>query len=168
MIKDWEVFSEILYESIADIRKEYFKIERYRDLPTLRERVYCYELYHQLRRRLPEDFPYLLHGEIDKSGYDWIAELFGGSCPNPDFVVHVPGKPKNLVVIEVKTKGNKKSEIQKDIGKLNKFITKVNYYRGILLLFGSDEIQDMKIPDKRIIAMCHNEPGQRPRIMDWY
>jgi len=168
MNKDWEVFSEILFESIADIRKEYFEIERYRDIPTLRERVYCYELYHQLRRRLPEDFPYLLHGEIDKSGHDWIAELFGGSCPNPDFVVHVPGDSKNLTVIEVKTTKNEKTKIQKDVIKLNKFITKVNYYRGILLLFGLDEIQDIKIPDKRIIAMWHNIPGQKPKIMDWY
>jgi hypothetical protein len=117
--------------------------------------------------RLPEAFPYLLHGEIDKSGHDWIAELFGGSCPNPDFVVHVPGNSKNLAVIEVKTTGNKKSEIQKDIRKLNKFITKVNYYRGILLLFGPNKIQDINIPDKRIIAMWHNKPGQKPKIMDW-
>lgn len=167
MNEDWEVFFEIACDSIANIREEYFGIERYRDVPTLRERVYCYELYHQMRRRLPKTFPYLLHGEIDKSGHDWIAKLFGGSCPNPDFVVHVPGSPQNLVVIEVKTTINEKTEIQKDIIKLNIFINKVNYYRGILLLFGPDEIQ-IKIQDRRIIGMWHKEPGQRPRIMDWY
>ena len=168
MIKDWEVFSEILSKSIAGIRKEYFKIERYRDLPTLRERVYCYELYHQMRNRLPKKFPYLLHGEIDKSGHDWIVQLFRGNSPNPDFVVHVPNHSTNLAVIEVKTTGNKKKEIQKDIKKLHKFITKVNYYRGILLLFGPDEKKNIEIPDRKIIAMWHREPGKKPEIMDWY
>src|SRR4030043_2172029 len=107
MKNDWDKFYRTLIESIKQIDSGFFKIERYRDVPALRERVYCYELYYQLRKRLPQSFPYMLHGEIDKSGHDWIIKLFGGSCPNPDFVVHVPGKPKNLVVIEVKTKGNK-------------------------------------------------------------
>jgi hypothetical protein len=83
-------------------------------------------------------------------------------------VVHVPGNSKNLAVIEVKTTVNEKSDIQKDIRKLHKFINKVNYYRGILLLFGPDEIQNIKIPDRNIITMWHKEPSRKPEIMDWY
>ncbi len=43
-------------------------------LPIYRERVYCYELYHQLRVEMDRnqervDFPYSLGGEIDKRAH---------------------------------------------------------------------------------------------------
>ena len=37
-----------------------------------RERVYCYELYHQLRNALGDNFAYKLHGEVDKAGHPII------------------------------------------------------------------------------------------------
>lgn len=168
MNKDWEYFFTIFGESVAQIGSGFFQIERYKDVPTLRERVYCYELYHQLRLRLAEQFQYMLHGEIDKSGHDWVIELFGGNCPNPDFVVHVPGTPKSLVVIEVKTSKRLVEDIENDIEKLLTFITKVNYYRAIMLIFGRDRIKNVRIPDKRIITMWHEKPGEVPTILNRY
>jgi hypothetical protein len=163
MKSDWAYFYKILLESIAKIDPAYFELERYKDVPAIRERVYCYELYHQLRAGLKPNFKYKLHGEIDKSGHDWIINLFGGLCPNPDFVVHTPGDRFNLAVIEVKRSKSHIGEIKDDIQKLLTFIKKVNYYRGILLIFGPDEIENLGIPDKRIIALWHKEPSQIPK-----
>ncbi len=163
MKDDWVYFYKVLLRSIAKIDSAYFELERYNDMPALRERVYCYELYHQLRVGLKPDFRYKLHGEIDKSGHDWIIRLFGGKCPNPDFVVHTPGDMYNLAVIEVKRSKSYIGEIQADIRKLLTFITEVNYYRGVLLIFGPNEIKNLSIPDKKIIALWHKEPGQMPK-----
>jgi hypothetical protein len=54
-----------------------------------RERVYCYELYHQLRC-LWGDFPFSLGGEIDKQGN---PHFHGGpyAAAVPDLLVHNPG-----------------------------------------------------------------------------
>jgi hypothetical protein len=68
MQDDWKTFFRSLIESIACIDKKYFEVDRYDQEPAMRERAYCYELYHQLRKRLCDNFPYTLHGEIDKSG----------------------------------------------------------------------------------------------------
>ena len=65
-------------------------------------------------------------------------ERFGNHCPNPDFVVHDPGESDNLAVIEVKPSTFSKKYAQNDINKLNKFINKINYQHGILLIFGSE------------------------------
>lgn len=62
-----------------------------------RERVYCYELYHQLRNRLGDSYTYKVDGELDKRGHPVIKPCI------PDFVVHVPSRmDRNLVVVEVK------------------------------------------------------------------
>ena len=44
-----------------------------------RERVYCYELYHQLRVLMPDDFPYSLGGEVDKRAHPVMTAYFGPS-----------------------------------------------------------------------------------------
>lgn len=165
MESDWVYFYEIFLMSVANIDPAYFELERYKDVPAIRERVYCYELYHQLRVSLKADFKYKLHGEIDKSGHHWIIQLFGGKCPNPDFVVHTPGDMYNLAVIEVKRSKSEIGEIREDIQKLLTFITEVNYYHGILLIFGPDEVKNLSIPDERIIALWHKEPGQKPKSL---
>jgi hypothetical protein len=41
-------------------------------LPAYRERVYCYELYHQMRRRWPLNCEYSLNGEVDKRGHPYL------------------------------------------------------------------------------------------------
>ena len=50
--------------------------------PIARERVYCYELYHQMRsiqendNKYPSLCKYILHAEIDKSGHPIIHNNF--------------------------------------------------------------------------------------------
>lgn len=70
-----------------------------------RERVYCYELYHQLRLALPANFLYTLQGEVDKMGHPIIT---GGV--KPDFILHKSGTMNdNFLVIEVKPLNNTRS-----------------------------------------------------------
>ena len=75
-----------------------------------RERVYCYELYHQLRVLLQgeEDLArYALSGEIDKRGHQIIRPCI------PDLVFHAPGRMDNMVVLEVKPINGELKGIQK-------------------------------------------------------
>lgn len=102
-----------------------------------RERVYCYELYHQLRNvldceRLAEG--YALNGEIDKQGHPIIRPSA------PDLLFHVPGHmSQNLVIVEVKPINAKPKGIRKDVKNLTYFVSAaVGYQRGVLLVYGDD------------------------------
>lgn len=143
-----EEFQQALCESIKCIDWKYFQIKRHNSSPAWRERAYCYELYHQLRNHLKIDFPYTLHGEIDKRGHEEICSLFNPDpkrCPNPDFVIHVPGTQDNLAVIEVKS-SDSLFKSKDDLEKLQFFIEKIDYKCGIFLVFG-DEASENDIND---------------------
>jgi hypothetical protein len=104
---------DILLQATAAISGEYFLLPVHGADPVHRERVYCYELYHQMRLRwpAPEDCTYRLNGEIDKGGHPY----FGSERvkPKPDLLVHVPGTGDNYAVIEVKSSRSKAKEVQK-------------------------------------------------------
>ena len=137
----------------------------------LRERVYCYELYHQLRIILENKrFMYTLHGEVDKRGHEIIHRNY-----IPDFIVHIPGRMKNLVIIEVKSL-RKNVKLKHDIDKLKYFIDKVEYYRGIMLVFGNTDNQQIsKVKDRVkqyiqgyencIFLIWHKEYNRKPEIL---
>lgn len=140
-----------------------------------RERVYCYELYHQLRNILGEKFPYRLYGEVDKVGHEFIL-----GAKKPDFIVHDPGDMrKNLVVIEVKPikVRNHMQELEKDLKTLRVFLgDEGKYYRAIMLVY-SDETQNFpetirsrvisfsKKCENRILLVWHNGCGRVPEIL---
>jgi len=137
----------------------------------LRERVYCYELYHQLRIILENKrFRYTLHGEVDKRGHKIIHRNY-----IPDFIVHVPGEMKNLVIIEVKPL-RKNVKLKYDIDKLKYFIDEAEYYRGIMLVFGNaDNQQISRVKDRveqyiqgyenSIFLIWHKEYNRKPEIL---
>ena len=58
--------------------------------PIYRERVYCYELYHQLRVATGDDFGYSLGGGVDKARHPILRE-FALDKTKPDLLVHQPG-----------------------------------------------------------------------------
>jgi hypothetical protein len=96
-----EQFLKLLAEATARIPDHYFQLPvAGREDPVFRERVYSYELYHQLRTLLAMDrelAAYELSGEIDKQGHPIIRP-----CA-PDFVLHIPGAMgANLVVTLVR------------------------------------------------------------------
>src|SRR6266542_905398 len=55
-----------LLKASSLVGEEYMRLPVAGADPQYRERVYCYELYHQLRCQWPSRFPYVLCGEIDK------------------------------------------------------------------------------------------------------
>ena len=98
-----------------------------------RERVYAYELYHQMRliqeKKVKKEFT--INGEIDKSGHKIIKEPF-----NPDFVIHQQGKMgENFCVVELKTI-NKKSGIQKDFHTITCMMHCYRYKIGVFAIAG--------------------------------
>lgn len=130
-------FDQILNIATANVPSQYFQlpVDGQEDL-IYRERVYCYELYHQLRTVWPENTQYSLGGEVDKSGHRLIRGNGLDNC-KPDFLVHVPGDMGgNFAIIEVKTIKAIRSEIKKDVATLISFLDYAGYERAILLFYG--------------------------------
>lgn len=133
--------TRIIGEATAAIEQGYFRVEIDGGMPVYRERVYCYELYHQMRSRWPAG--YCLNGELDKAGHHLLREL-GADRNKPDFLVHNPGDMKgNHAIIEVKTAGVARRDIHKDISTLDLFVRKVGYQRAIYLFFGHGASADL-------------------------
>jgi hypothetical protein len=125
---------EALLQATKSISDSYFLLPiAGRNHPIKRERVYCYELYHQLRIVL-DCAPLMLMGEPDKRGHPTFVNKI-----NPDFILHIPGAHiKNETVIEVECrvdyqhlcKDFKNFRIMKDQG----------YKEMILLLVGNNSV----------------------------
>jgi hypothetical protein len=135
------------------------------------ERVFCYELYHQLRLN-GEAFKNLtISGEAVKSEFQF-KNL--GKNKTPDILIHNFGTNKtNEVVIEVKTTTNKQSVLQglkKDFITLDLFTdnttVKIDYKLGILILFHFDFFELIKENDK-IFNSVKKVLGRNKRIVIW-
>ena len=99
-------------------------------------RVYCYELYHQLRCLWPEGIPWRLNGEVDKAGrYPYCR---GRRALKPDFIVHQPGTGHNFAVVEVKADDASRDAIEKDLESLTRFADGFGYQRAIYLIYGNN------------------------------
>ncbi len=172
-VKYFQQFLECLINAIKKMDTHYFKFSvAGSDEPIFRERVYCYELFHQLRCALGDDFPYKLHGEVDKAKHPFIRK-----AKKPDFIVHKPGNMSNLVVIEVKPVTVKNiKELRKDFKKLKWFIANANYYRAIMLIYGNVNDNDdlppkikqeiESINHEHILTMWHYKQNRKPKIID--
>jgi len=170
MVGDFGRFMERLMGAGEKIEPHYFQISTAgSDELIYRERVYCYELYHQLRNALRDDFPYKLDGEMDKVGHPIIR---GGE--KPDFIVHVPGRmDRNLVVIEIKPITVENRELEKDINTLKRFLKEADYRHAIMLMYGDLERRSNIIKtaknlirnNNRILLVWHRRPGEKPVIV---
>ena len=157
--EDWEKFHECFLSAVTAVDEAHFLVHRHQGTSVHRERAYCYELYHQLRRLLPEEFRYVVHGEIDKLGHG-IMQAAVGRGRNPDFVVHVPGQMnRNLAVVEVKRAGQ---STKGDLGKIANYVRNARYQHGILLLFGDRNLRRRLSPDRRILIYHHRRAGEGP------
>ena len=136
-----EQLDDILQQATAAIGREYFLLPIHGADPVHRERVYCYELYHQMRLRWPaqDHCPYRLNGEIDKGGHPYFKNVRG--TPKPDLLVHVPGAGDNYAVIEVKSSHASAKGIRKDLRTLCRFAN-FGYRRAIYLVYGNDAVLD--------------------------
>jgi len=169
---DFNNFLEQLINATARIEKHYFQqpVTGSKNL-IIRERVYCYELYHQLRYS-QENQKYYTDGELDKRGHPFIK-----GNRKPDFVVHVPGNMKNnLAVIEVKPINAQFNRIEDDLKKLKGFLEK-EYYGAIMLVYGNSPKGEDKIRRIRskidslskhsecILLLWHKEPGKPAEVI---
>lgn len=113
------------------------------------ERVFCYELYHQLRMQLDRlENPLFLNGsklqcEVNKFQ---ILDLFNKFGVNPlmteyipDFLMHTPGNyDYHAFIIEVKsTPTLTPSSFLKDLAKIDEFL-RFGYAKGIFLTVNRD------------------------------
>jgi hypothetical protein len=157
--------------------------------PKYRERVYCYELYHQLRCQWGASFPYVLCGEIDKRKHAYVCGDFLDNI-KPDFLVHEPGQMdpgSNLLAIEVKPANTTSIKIVEDLQKLtalrsalkNSYDQSANYQHAIFWLYGGlpddwDELKDQLRRDKfenvdiRLVrCFVHQHAGTRALEHPW-
>lgn len=128
-------FRSMLKAATVKIGNSYFSLDVSGAAPRIRERVYCYELYHRLRGEAG-GLSYSIMGEVDKRGHPYIP---GGRTP--DFLVHVPGTDQNLVTMEVKpVDAMRTATVVKDMETLALMRGERGRYRAsFYLLFGDDE-----------------------------
>ena len=134
MLQSLESLLDLLTTATALIGQEYFQIPVADADAVYRERVYCYELYHQLRR-LWDGFPFSLGGEIDKQGNPHFRQGPYAAAV-PDLLVHVPGNmDENLAIVEIKS-ANGLGGATGDLRKLGWFCENARYFRGLFLVYG--------------------------------
>lgn len=162
--------SHVLSAATQAIDSAYFHIQIDGGDPIYRERVYCYELYHQMRRLWPDGCAYRLNGELDKAAHPILSQ-WGADRKKPDLLVHQPGSMAgNHAVIEVKSSRASANGIEKDLETLSLFITKVGYQRAIYLLYGYEadmalvkriqSIASTKDDRAQIELWLHDAPGK--------
>jgi len=169
-----EELTQILKTATASLESEYFHLKIDGGDPVYRERVYCYELYHQMRKIWPNISPYYLNGEVDKTNHPTLT----GFREKPDFLVHVPGDmSKNHAIIEVKQTKTKGTKFKKDLEKLTRFRNEAHYKRAIFLIYGreidaKELIKKIRKSAKSIDDLAnieiwfHNEVGKNATRID--
>lgn len=163
-------FDQLLKNATKAIEKEYFLLPVTEEPdPVHRERVYCYELYHQLRQRWNSwtDNKYCLNGEVDKARHPYAKSI---GALKPDLLVHTPGSNDNYAVLEIKPAQASKDKILEDAKKLVAF-TKMEhpYKRAILLVYGELSSSILKViqqcPERKNIELwlheTHGEEAQQ-------
>jgi len=162
--------SEILARATASIEPGYFRLSIHGGDPIYRERVYCYELYHQMRKLWPMNCAFTLNGEVDKAAHPILTRL-GADGFKPDLLIHQPGEMGgNHAVMEVKSARASRNGLAKDINTLATFLGAVGYKRGIYLIYGEEiserfveHIKDagaaVKLPAP-IEVWLHRAPGE--------
>jgi len=130
---------DILARASAAIEEKFFRLPIDGGEPVFRERVYCYELYHQMRVLWTSN-EFTLNGEVDKRGHALLRRL-GLRLASPDFLIHSPGSMNgNHAVIEVKHT-LAADDIEKDLQTLRSFVAVAGYARAIYLVFGCPDTQ---------------------------
>lgn len=181
MTKDLESVTTWLTAASAAVPSGYFALPvAGQEKPIYRERVYCYELYHQWRSRWPKDFDYSIGGEIDKSGNRLVR-----SGAKPDFLVHVPGVMDNLLAMEVKPANGERRKMARDLSTLTYFRRALgddeNYFAAYFWIYGLRESQWRRLAadlvvrtrgqpsvDLRLVQpVIHSRAGEPMTVVTW-
>ena len=161
--------TNIIERAKAAVGAAYFQLAIDGGDPIYRERVYCYELYHQMRLVWPGGTEYCLNGEIDKAAHPILKQM-GASHAKPDILIHKPGyMTGNHAIIEVKSSNAGAVGVKKDLDTLSLFKGKVGYQRAIYLIYGyesaaaAERVMNTanRLPDlERIELWLHETPGK--------
>jgi hypothetical protein len=183
MNPDVQRLLELLATASAAVESGYFYLTvAGQDAPIFRERVYAYELYHQLRCIWPgrAEWDYILNGEVDKRGHP-LPEMRGPFIRSriPDLLVHRPGDMLgNLAIIEIKSGSFQQDVLLDDVRKLCAFCGAPDYKSAILLVFGVEqesgralatvieEFLETNCPAElrgRVLVLIHERPGVAAR-----
>ena len=181
MQQELETVSRWLLDASAAVPRDYVMLPvAGQEEPAYRERVYCYELYHQWRLRWDGGFPYTLCGEIDKQGHPIIRRN-----EKPDFLVHDPGLMTNLLVVEVKPSNAKLRKMVKDLRTLTYFRRAFgnggNYFAAYFWIYGmseegwrrrsqelSNRVRGDRDVDLHLIRpVIHQRSGEAATFVDW-
>jgi hypothetical protein len=153
-----EDFDQILSDATAKVATPYMQLPvAGMEDPIYRERVYCYELYHQLRNLWPTNCFYSLGGEVDKKNHPLIR---GNNLDGvkPDLLVHQPGDMGgNYAVIEVKPVLVRNAGLKKDLRTLTAFRRHGEYARALLLVYG--DAADIQPLLQRAQILAHRDNG---------
>ena len=148
-------YVDLIKTALLQVEPVYFKlITNYKPSGIVRERVFCYELYHQIRKRMT-GLDLTINGEIDKRGH---PDFVPGGSKNPDFVFHKPGSNEdNTLVIEVKGK-LKSDAIENDFNKIITFIEEYNYKAGVFVLYNYS-LERLKQRAGQVLRNYNNRPS---------
>ena len=169
MTANLHVLLDLMRKATARIAPDYFQLPvAGSEEPIFRERVYCYELYHQLRLAMPDGWPYVLDGEVDKKAHPILREVQGTI---PDFIVHVPGSmERNLAIIEVKALPVSRGDLARDLDKLCRFTETARYFAAIQLVYGRDDIarvvKQIAETAPNVLLLVHGAP-ETPCTLEW-
>jgi hypothetical protein len=163
-------FLALLAEATKRIPDQYFQLPVYgEEDPIYRERVYTYELYHQLRLLLDADEAfrdYTLCGEIDKGGHCIFRR-----CA-PDILLHAPGRMDNLAILEVKPINGTPEGIRKDRETFEEFLSENGKYKlGVELVYGGAETDMTRFGEAfaggpgQIQLFWHPRPGEPAKVV---
>lgn len=107
-----------LEAATAGVEAPYFRLKIHGGPSVFRERVYCYELYHQMRKLWSTQNTFFLNGEVDKQAHPLFQRLEAAGA-KPDLLIHTPGDSAgNYAIIEVKHSLSDKG-IRKDLQTLD-------------------------------------------------
>ena len=133
--EEMQSYFTLIVDALNLVGKAYFNLATtYEPNGIVRERVFCYELYHKMRclQEIRGITRLSLNGEIDKRGH---IEFSIEDRRNPDFVFHIPGHgDDNTFVIEVKGKINA-TDCMKDFETISTFIKRYRYKLGVFILY---------------------------------
>lgn len=160
-------FLNFLGIALENVDEKYWNVHSAENEDFIRERVFCYELYHEMRKIQESDgdsgkyrtFSNIdLYAEPDKRGWEKLED---DEKKNPDFIFHKKAESNNLIVMEVK--GNKNGDIKKDFETLTAFLSEKNHLKykyGIFLLYGNT-----MTAAKNKIRQIEIAPGYEERII---
>jgi hypothetical protein len=175
----FDIFYTALNDAIVRIEKTFYNVKLvYFNQTIYRENVYCFELYHQLRKLLADEYIYSLSGKVDKASHpDIVERCLEFEC---DFLIHQPGVVSSEASLAIMNVCSLDTAFRYHETLIEKFkqmncatSVKDGYYRGIMLIYGNDKADlDRGIYDlyknycrdayQRVLLLYHNKINEKP------